>query len=215
LSRLDQPHRFVLSYSYEFPFLREQHGIVGRIVGGWSMNGITVFGAGNPVSSALGYDLNGDGVGGDRPFLLDPSVLYHSIDNARIDPSTGRQFAMAQIPVTAFGPTAAEASARRWPWYPGTGFVGSAGRNIMRTQGQNNFDVVFQKNFRLFGKEHPHHLQYRAEFYNLFNHIQFDLPNTTLVDTGVVGYRLNPNWGQISAQRNGARSMQMMLRYMF
>jgi hypothetical protein len=36
----------------------------------------------------LGYDLNGDGIGGDRPFLNDPSILGRSISNARIDPAT-------------------------------------------------------------------------------------------------------------------------------
>jgi len=29
----------------------------------------------------LGYDLNGDGIGGDRPYILDPSLLGKSIDN--------------------------------------------------------------------------------------------------------------------------------------
>ena len=41
------------------------------------------------------------------------------------------------------------------------------------------------------------------------------LPNLTLVDTGVAGYRINPNFGRISAQRNSPRNMQLMLRYQF
>jgi len=214
-SRLDQPQRFVLSYAYEFPFHKGQRGVWGRMFGGWGINGITTFGAGNPVTAILGYDLNGDGIGADRPFLLDPSVLHRSIDNARIDPGSGRQFAMAQIPVSAFGPTAAESAARRYPWFPGTGFVASAGRNIIRVHGQNNFDVVFQKNTRLFGRDRGHELQFRAEMFNFFNRVQFGLPNTTLIDTGVAGWRINPNWGQISGLNNAPRSMQMMLRYQF
>jgi len=51
--------------------------------------------------------------------------------------------------------------------------------------------------------------------FNLLNRVQFDMPNLTLVDTGVVGYRINPQFGRITAQRNGPRSMQMMLRYQF
>jgi hypothetical protein len=51
--------------------------------------------------------------------------------------------------------------------------------------------------------------------FNLFNRVQFDVPNLTLVDTGVAGYRINPNFGRISAQRNSPRNMQMMLRYQF
>jgi len=66
------------------------------------------------------------------------------------------------------------------------------------------------KNTRLFGCGHSHHLQFRAEMFNLFNRVQFDVPNRTLVDTGVA------NFGRISAQRNNHRNnMEMMLRYQF
>jgi hypothetical protein len=213
LSRLDQPHRFVLVSTYELPFFKTETGALGRLLGGWQVNGISTFAAGNPVTVVLGYDLNGDGIAGDRPWLTDLSALGKSFDNARINPATGHQYSMDGIPSSAFFPTATNASA--WPWYPGSGYVASAGRNIFRVQGQNNFDVAFVKNTRLFGREHPHQLQFRAEMFNIFNRVQFDVPNLTLVDTGVAGYRINPNFGRISAQRNSPRNMQMMLRYQF
>ena len=93
--------------------------------------------------------------------------------------------------------------------------MASAGRNIFRVQGQSNLDAAFIKNTRLFGHDRAHYLQFRAEMFNLFNRVQFDVPNLTLVDTGVAGYRINPNFGRISAQRNSPRNMQMMLRYQF
>lgn len=215
LSRLDQPHRFVVVSTYAFPFFRSQAGALGRVLGGWEMSGIATFAAGNPVTAVLGYDLNGDGIGGDRPWLADPSAHGRSFDNARLNPATGRQHSMDAIPPSAFFPDLATADARTWPWYPGTGYIASAGRNIFRVHGQNNFDVAFIKNTRLFGRDRGHKLQFRAEMFNLFNRVQFDVPNLTLVDTGVVGYRINPNFGRISAQRNTPRSMQLMLRYQF
>ena len=54
LAALDVGHRFVASYSIEFPFgrgkrfLTDSHGVVNAIVGGWQMNGITVFSQGVP-----------------------------------------------------------------------------------------------------------------------------------------------------------------------
>lgn len=214
-SRLDQPQRFVASYTYQFPFGRGQSGFIGRLIGGWEMNGIATFGMGNPVTVVLGYDLNADGIGADRPYLVDPSVLFRSMDNARVDPATGRQYSMDQVPTSAFFPNASNVPDRSYPFLPGTGAVGSLGRNTFRLHGQKNFDVAFVKNTKLFGKDRGHELQFRAEIYNLFNRIQFGTPNLTLIDTSVAGYRINPNFGQITAQNNLPRNMQMMLRYQF
>jgi hypothetical protein len=214
-SRLDQPQRFVASYTYQFPFAKGQPGIIGRIIGGWEMNGIVTLGSGNPVTVVLGYDLNADGIGGDRPDLIDPSVLFRSMDNARVNPATGRQYSMDQVPTSAFSPTAANVASRNYPFLPGTGAIGSLGRNTFRLQGQQNFDVVIVKNIKLFGKDRGHELQFRAEMYNLLNRVQFGVPNLTLIDTSVAGYRINPTFGQISALNNNPRNMQMMLRYQF
>jgi hypothetical protein len=215
LSRLDQPQRLVIVSTYDLPFYKTETGVLGRVLGGWQVNGISTFAAGNPVTVVLGYDLNGDGIAGDRPWLTDLAVFGKSFDNARINPATGVQYSMGTIPASAFYPNQAVANAHDWPWYPGTNYVASSGRNIFRIQGQNNFDVAFVKNTKLFGREHTHELQFRAEMFNLFNRVQFGLPNLTLVDTGVPDYRINPNFGQITSQRNTPRTMQLMLRYQF
>lgn len=214
-SRLDQPQRFVASYTYQFPFGKGQSGLIGHMIGGWEMNGIVTVGSGNPVTVVLGYDLNGDGIGADRPYLSDPSVLFRSIDNARVNPATGRQFAMDQVPTSAFFPDAAAVASRNYPYLPGTGAVGSLGRNTFRLHNQRNFDIVFVKNTKLFGKDRGHELQFRAEMYNFFNRVQFGTPNLTLLDVSVPGYRINPNFGQITGLNNSPRNMQMMLRYQF
>ena len=70
--------------------------------------------------------------------------------------------------------------------------------------------MAFVKNSRLFGRDHAHQLQFRAEMFNLFNRVQFGVPNLTLVVTGVAGYRINPIFGQITTQRNNPRSMQVI-----
>jgi hypothetical protein len=70
------------------------------------------------------------------------------------------------------------------------------------------------KDFRLYGERH--HLQFRADMYNLTNRVQFDLPSiVSVVDTSVPGYQLNPNLGKITGQRNSPRNMLMMLKYVF
>jgi hypothetical protein len=91
-SRLAQPQRLVFSYVYDLPFFKGEHGAIGRVLGGWQLAANTTFASGNPFTVLLGYDLNGDGIGGDRPFIVDPSILGRSVSNARIDPATGVQF---------------------------------------------------------------------------------------------------------------------------
>jgi hypothetical protein len=212
-SRLAQPQRLVFSYVYDLPLFKGQKGIIGRVLGGWQLAGNTTFASGNPFTVLFGYDLNGDGIGGDRPFLNDPSVLGRSVSNARIDPTTGVQFAQEALPLSAFSPTAAQAAAKQWPWFPGSGLVGSLGRNTFWAAGQNNWDFSIIKDVHIAER---HHLQFRTEMYNLTNRVQFDLPAfVTVVDTSVPGYQLNPNLGRITAQRNGVRNMLMMLKYSF
>ncbi|MFB3828643.1 MAG: carboxypeptidase regulatory-like domain-containing protein [Bryobacteraceae bacterium] len=223
-SRLSQPQRATISYVYQLPLFRDQKGpanmnrylagAIGRTLGGWEISGVTTFGAGNPFTVLMGYDLNGDGIGGDRPFIVDTSLLGRSVDNGRVNPATGRKFSQDQLPVTAFYPSAEVAAARQWPWFPGTGMVASLGRNTFWTHGQNHFDFAVIKNVRVAGERHT--IQFRAEMFNLFNRVQFDMPAyVSVVDTGVSGWRLQPRFGEITAQRNAARYMQMSLRYMF
>ena len=213
-SRLSQPQRFSVSYVYELPFFKGQKGVLGRVAGGWQISGATTFGSGNPFTVLLGYDLNGDSIGGDRPFLADPKILGKSVDNGRVNPATGRKFSQDQLPISAFLPTADVAAAKKWPYFPGTGIVGDLGRNTFWTHGQNNWDVAFIKNVRIYGERH--NVQFRAEMFNLMNRVQFDMPAyVSVVDTGVAGWRQQPRFGEITAQRNSSRYMQMSLRYIF
>ena len=175
------------------------------MLGGWQMSSILTFAAGNPVTVVLGYD---------------PGPDSHTLRQiVRITPASIRppaiKYSVDAIPASAFFPDLPTANARNWPWYPGTGYVASSGRNIFRLAGQNSFDLAFIKNTKLFGRDRDHQLQFRAEMFNLLNRVQFDMPNLTLVDTGVVGYRINPLFGRITAQHNASRNMQMMLRYQF
>lgn len=59
---------------------------------------------------------------------------------------------------------------------PAPGFFGNAGRNIIREPGIHKWDMSFFKNNRL---TESVNLQFRAEFFNIFNHASFNGINTT------------------------------------
>jgi len=201
LSLFDTRHRLTFNYTYMLPFFKEQRSLPGYILGGWQISGTTAFASGNPFSVFLGYDYNADGIGFDRPFIVDPSILGRSIDNPRPD-SSGSQTSLSQLPASAFFPNVTTPVAQR-PFAPGAGNIGSLGRNTFFLHGANNWDIGLYKNFLI---SEGRKLAFRAELYNAFNRPQFGVPGQTAIATTL---------GRISTQRNGPRTLQFALRYIF
>src|SRR5215475_1812665 len=192
LSAYHAAHRFVASYSYELPVMREQKGFLGRVVGGWNISGVTTFQSGNPFTVTLGYDANGDGLGGDRPRLADLSLLGRSIDNGRKD-ANGVQFSTLQLPGRAFIPSAALTIGQQDRLYlPGAGLDGQVGRNVFFLQGLNNTDMSAFKTFSL---SEGVTLILRFELYNAFNRVTFGAPSRTILGSSAP-------LGTITAERN-------------
>ncbi len=90
------------------------------------------------------------------------------------------------------------------PWTtPALYTFGNAGRGILRSPGRTNFDFSIFKEFPITERIK---LQWRSEFFNIFNHPQFDLPNTN-VGTAVAG--------TISGTVGTPRDIQFGLRVVF
>jgi hypothetical protein len=88
------------------------------------------------------------------------------------------------------------------PW-PSCCPFGNSGRNILTGPGRVNLDWSMFKDFL---QSEKWHLQLRAEFLNLLNTPQFDLPN------GTIG---NPNAGVITSTIGASRQVQLGLRFSF
>lgn len=56
---------------------------------------------------------------------------------------------------------------------PAPGQLGNAGKGTIQGSGHNKWDLVVQKNFRIM---EDHRIEFRTEFFNAFNHPQFDDP---------------------------------------
>jgi hypothetical protein len=82
---------------------------------------------------------------------------------------------------------------------------GNVSRNIggVRSHGTNNWDLAFFKNTPI-AREGQMRLQFRAEFFNLFNRVQFGFPGQALG---------NPNFGIVNSQVNEPRLLQLALRF--
>jgi hypothetical protein len=171
LSSQDVPQRMVISYVQNLPvgrgqrFLSNAHGVVGELISGWGMDGITTFQSGFPLkigASGGGMQPNRTCTNASLPgsvesrvnewfntscFSLSPSFTYG--DESRVDPT-------------------------------------------LRQQGINNFDFALFKNIE-FGPGEKYDVQFRTEVFNLFNTPEFGPPGTTvgLSTFGVVSSQVN------------------------
>lgn len=206
LSLFHQYHRAVINYSYRLPRMGS-NAFLREVIGGWQIAGTTSFSSGNPFTFTSGYDVNADGSSGaDRPWLINPAILGTSIDNARYDPSTGRQISQGYIKSTDIFPNAGTPYNNR-VFLPGVQNQGNLGRNNFFAHGANNTDIQFSKAFRIM---EGHELAVRIEFYNFFNRIQWGYPNRSALNA-------ENTFLQITGLRSGTspRTGQFVLRYTF
>jgi hypothetical protein len=159
----DVPQRFVFSYNWELPFgpgrtlLGSSHSVVGKLIGGWQVNGITTLQKGLPLGITTSANNTNSFGGGSRPNNNGTSAALSGPVESRLN----RYFNTAvfsQPPSFTFGNT---------------------GRELpdVRAPGSVNFDFSILKNLSL--RERAK-LQIRAEFFNLFNHPSFSAPGTSL-----------------------------------
>jgi len=159
VSVFDQPHAFLMRASYTSPSL------AGWLLRGWEISGVILLKTGTPFTVITGADGPGfgnvDGDNGDRPNLVDPSVLGRSIGN----PDTSR----ALLPATAFA-------------YIRPGEErGNLGSNTFRKGGIRNVNASLARQFPLRGDRR---LELRAESVNFFNTPQFAAPWVELSSPG-------------------------------
>ncbi len=211
VSDFDTPHSLTINYSYEIPSLRLGPSWVDRAFSQWTVSGTTTFRSGTPFSLFTGSDGAGignvDGESGDRPNILDTSLLGRSID----DPDTSRAILGAET-CTPAGAEASDGSAT--PYIRCAGFDtnlpvggrGSIGLRTFRKDGTDNWNFAIARNFPLSQVGEAHQVQFRAEFFNFFNHAQFSAPGDTVS---------SPTFGQITNTVNKGRVSQVSLRYVF
>ncbi len=180
-SDFDINHRFVLSYIWELPRLANQSAAVRHVLGGWSTNGIIALESGQWLTITSGRDNSRSGVNQDRADIVGDWKL--SGDRSK-DDKIARWFNTAAFRVNA----------------PNT--FGNAGRNIVEGPGQVDITFGLFKNFNLTER---YRLQFRSEFFNLFNHVNLGNPNTN-VSSG--------NFGRITGA-GAPRVIQFALKFIF
>jgi hypothetical protein len=174
LASWDTPQTLVLSYVYQLPFgpgkaLLNQGGVLGKIIGGWQVNGNTTFQSGFPLH-VNGGNASGSFAGTQRPNW---SGIDATLSGA-IQDRLLKYFDTAQFTFNA----------------PFT--FGNAPRLMpnLRSPGVSNFDISVFKNTKVTERLN---VQLRVEAFNAFNRVQFGVPNTSINSTafGVISSQQN------------------------
>lgn len=186
-SNFDARHRFVASFLYDLPLGQS------KLLGGWQIGGILSFNSGQPLTpqhplgSTAGFRFP-------RPDVIrDPNL-----PPSQRDPSRWFDASAFVAPPGVQTPGGFEAR-------PGT-----AGRNILDGPGFQQVDFTLQKITQVTEEVA---IQFRAEFFNLFNHPNFNLPDRVFIP-GPDGRNANPNFGVITTAKN-SRQIQFGLKMIF
>ncbi|HVA72060.1 MAG TPA: carboxypeptidase-like regulatory domain-containing protein [Candidatus Limnocylindrales bacterium] len=190
-SAFDAPQRFVFSYDYRIGDLSHVagfHWLPSRVGGGWHVSGITTFQSGFPITiSDSGFtSLQCSAFEfyscWDRPNVVSTPIIQNPRSNTGSGNFwfNGSAFAIAPL-----------------------GTVGNEGRNNLRGPGINDWDMALMKDTQI---TESTSFEMRIEFYNLFNHTQFNAPLGNIQD--------GSSFGQIFTAGNG-RLIQLAAKFYF
>jgi hypothetical protein len=206
LSSQDVPQRLVISYVVDLPFgkgrtyLSNIGPTTDKIIGGWGVDGVTIFQRGFPLAFTNGQ-ANGTTLfgGGSRPNIV-PGCGPDTSGNA-----TSRLGDPNNLAAPRWFQTAC--------FTPPADFTFGDEPRVdprLRAEGISNFDFAIFKRTR-FGTNERLGLEFRTEFFNIFNRTQFAPPNTICCTAN------NQNFGVITATAQGTnpRLIQFGLKFLF
>jgi hypothetical protein len=187
----DLTHILSVNWVYDLPFgparrFNPGNHLLSYVLGNWQFNGITTFESGPPYTLCVEGDIanTGNVSGCPASGYERPNYIGGRINLAR--------------------PTPAE-------WFNVNAFVapaaftfGSVGRNSLRADGLSNLDLSLFRQFPL--KSEERNLEFRAEFFNAFNFVNYGFPNSDLSSS---------TFGQVTNTANRARQIQLGLKIIF
>lgn len=185
-SYLDRKHIFTANFVYPLPWLKEQQGLAGHVLGGWEFSGIIAYNSGTSSTVTSGQWLDHAGNG----FLA--GWYVSQLPDMWGNPNRGVPHTMEQWFNTSVFADVPDGEYR----------LGNERRNSVRGPGFGRWDLSMFKNLKLTERTK---LQFRAEAFNIWNHTNYSGIDTAM-DSSF--------YGQVVSTRD-PRNIQFGLKLLF
>jgi hypothetical protein len=192
-----RPQRLVINYSYSFPKSSFSSALARGALDGWMVTGVTTFQTGHFMPVLYNNPFNIEGITNDRAELSGTCNRSQYVNSGSITSLIRTN--TPYINTTCFTtPPVVSADG-------GTAF-GNSGVGIMLGPSQLNFDFSVIKHFAVKWPTEGAGLDFRTEFFNLFNHPQFSDPDVYMSDS---------TFGLIGTTAVAPRVIQFALKFSF
>ena len=186
----DRTHRFTTSWVVDLPG-SSLTGVKRAVLYGWQWSGLMEFESGRPFNIISGSDRSGRGLGS-------------TTDRAKL---TGQPLAppSGSDPTLWFNPAAFAVA--------DVGTFGDVPKGYLRGPSFHSWNMGLFRNFKFNGSMN---VQFRAEFFNVFNQVNFDIPGTTPGDNRIAVN--SANFGKITRTvpvTGDPRLLQFGLKFLF
>jgi Carboxypeptidase regulatory-like domain len=173
----DRPQRLIVNYSYDLPLGESTTGALSKAVKGWSVSGVTIAQSGAPLTF-IAPGVAGTAYGTSGSSILQgvaTAQFCPSMGNGNIKSSGGTEANLSHYFNTgAFIGASGVCAPAPVPFGDSTATgYGNSGVGIALGPGQFNWDVSIAKDTQITERVR---VQFRADFYNAFNHPQFCPP---------------------------------------
>jgi hypothetical protein len=154
-TEFDIRHRIVTSYVWQIPGPVKAGRLVRVIAGGWQVSGLFQAQTGMPLTVVAGRDQSQTALNHDRAVIVGSAYGTGACQNTApcVDYLNPAAFAL-----------------------PATGWFGNVGKGLLRSLGQFTWDMGFSKTF---SARERLKVQFRAEFFNIFNRVNLNSPGAT------------------------------------
>jgi hypothetical protein len=177
---------------YNIPTPKTWKGFAKGVLGGWQAGSIFTAGSGLPFSVMLNNDRAGT-----KGSLT--SIQLGQRPNYVAGCQTTNPGHVQYVNTSCFT-------------FPAQYTLGDLGRNTLTGPGLQNLDFSLFKNHNVTRISETFRVQFRAEFFNVLNHTNFALPDSTHTTMWNVNGALNGNAGQLTTTQTASRQIQFGLK---